>query len=315
LRIPLSHSKDALVDLRARYDELVERKDFLPYEFNLRLPADTDLDTILAQLPPNFFTPAFLTPDDPTVVVTTTAATLEETPNRVALALALFGWQRLSNPRMGAVRDTVSCHTCLRRLGLWMFKSKQVGPDGTTILSPAPMDHLDPASEHRFFCPWKNAAAQRLDYNVPNPESDAAAWTRLVRIIDTEAKIRDASQPRKRGQSFIRLGRGHAHSHSTPVTPAKGSAIAAATSPSTPGTELVLSDDGGEFDERARDAKEKAMYSRLRRIKSLFIPKDKNKLSASASTTTRPSSRASVSRISPPRTADDAAQAGQGGNT
>ena len=299
IRIALSHFRDALVELRVRYDELVERKDFLPYEFNIRLPEHLDLDSILLNLPPDFFASTYIASS--TSVTSTPAtpnsSTIENPPNRVALALALFGWQRLSNPRMGAVRDTISCHTCLRRLGLWMFKSKQVDPDGT-VVSPAPMDHLDPVAEHRFFCPWKNMAAQRVNYNVLNSSTDAAAWGRLVQIIRNEASVRGAFD-RKHRKSFIdrRLG-----NQSAPSTPVQNPRDAALPNPAnTPGA-LSLATDDGDDDEGTRVAQDKAMSSRLRRIKSLFVPKDKDR---DKSRMARAASRASLGRLVSPPPVDD----------
>ena len=96
-------------------------------------------------------------------------------PNRSALTLALFGWQGLSNPRIGAVPNSASCHTCLRRLGLWMFKSKEVDADGNILVS-APMEHLDTVREHRSFCPWKNPQAQSREPSSSAPDVDKTGW-------------------------------------------------------------------------------------------------------------------------------------------
>ena len=63
------------------------------------------------------------------------------------------------------------------------------------------MDHLDPVREHRFFCPWKNPAAQRNPgTRLPlaggggggggGGERDLAAWEVLLLVLRNEAFIR-----------------------------------------------------------------------------------------------------------------------------
>ncbi|KAK0733263.1 C3HC zinc finger-like-domain-containing protein [Lasiosphaeria miniovina] len=309
LRIPLPNAKVALKDLRLRYDELCARKAFLPYEFNLRLPKDLDVDTILSYLPPHFFTepppPDGNTPlDSPPTAAdsnsspTTPTLTLPRAPiNRAAVALAVLGWQGLSNPRIGPVPNSASCHTCLRRLGMWMFKSKEVEPETQQILVPAPMDHLDPLREHRFFCPWKTGGAQRNPGAKPlGPgEEDKAAWEVLVQMLRNEAFIRQrTSVAHSRSKSSV-------PPQTTPIIPrSTASAIAAAMktperrpttadgrrrpgqtihtpqgAAATPGAELHEDDEDGEDDddEESRKKKDQAMMSRLRRVKSLFNTK------------------------------------------
>ncbi|ROW08433.1 hypothetical protein VMCG_03121 [Cytospora schulzeri] len=267
LRLPLSSRQTAIQDLRKRYDELCARKDFLPYEFNLRLPERLDIDTVLGQLPPNFFTvpapPAPLlssTSKSSSTTTTTTTTPPPSKPNRVALALAILGWQGLTNARIGPVPNTSSCHTCLRRLGLWMFKSKEVDPDTGAVVVPAPMDHLDPLREHRFFCPWKSGEAQRINPGAPPrrttlgaaaEDEDRPGWDMLLQVLKNEA------------------GAGHQGS------PGGGG------------------DDGegaeeGEEDEKTKD---KERWARLRRVKSLLSTKGPNKLRKSL-TLSRPGSSA-----------------------
>ena len=313
LRLPLPNHKLALETLRQRYDELCQRKDFLPYEFNLRLPEGLDLDIILSYLPPNFFTE----PPPPSNTTTTSqpaspspSSTSQQPPaiNRTALALALLGWQGLLNPRLGtAVPNSASCHTCLRRLGLWMFKSKQVDLATNTILVPAPMDHLDPLREHRFFCPWKNPQAQRNPGAKPlaGGERDKAAWEVLVEGLRNESRLREKGRDLLHGRSkssgsgFLGLGRkekGTPHRATgsasgllgVPMTPDNRSGVSGQQQPnSAPGGLHVGADpEGGdegdlgaeedddeEESEEARKKKDQAMMSRLRRVKSLFNTK------------------------------------------
>ncbi|KAK2003434.1 zf-C3HC-domain-containing protein [Colletotrichum falcatum] len=259
LRLSLTNAKISIEALRYRYDELCGRKPFLPYEFNLKLPEGLTIDSVLTQLPGDFFTnppPAKDTPDP-------------KQPNRVALALALTGWQGLTNPRIGAVPNSASCNTCLRRLGLWMFKSKEVSAGGE-ILVPAPMDHLDPIREHRFFCPWKNPATQRLGSAKPGAESDMAAWKCLVQVLKNDAYLRGALDERPKN-------RWHSRGASVPSTPVRRGVA----SPSTPGgydSPSAATEPGGEEDEKSRDVKDKERWARLRRVKSLFESKNAKKI-------------------------------------
>ena len=282
LRLPLASPRQALADLRQRYDELCSRKDFLPYEFNLRLPAGLDIEAVLATLPPTFFDPEPTTTTSTATATATTTATAPTTtttttstdpspPNRTALALAIMGWQGLTNSRIGAVPNSASCHACLRRLGLWMFKSKQVDLETNTVLEPAPMDHLDAVREHRFFCPWKNGAVQRNPGSRTGRSSssssiatkngkaslsvtaEAPGWDVLVQLLKNDAYLRNRmSGASISGSSSIRgplaaAGGGtpskYATSASMPATPIRRSTTSGgnddgslAGTPVTPGT-------------------------------------------------------------------------------
>ncbi|KAH8200358.1 hypothetical protein TruAng_005511 [Truncatella angustata] len=261
LRLQITSAQTALPALRQRYDELCSRPSFLPYTFNLRLPESLPLETVKAQLPPNFFT----NPPPPSTIT-------RKEPNDVALALALTGWGGLTNPKIGPVPNSASCATCLRRLGLWMFKSKEVNQDTGEILVPAPMDHLDPVREHRFFCPWRNPEAQR------NPGSKAtepnkATWEILALTIKNAAYLR-GDTPRKDKTP------GHGRSKSTIVpgtlrTPTKGHAPTASEGAIVSPLSMIEPDtvEDDEEDEKVRDAKDKERWARLRRVKSLFNTK------------------------------------------
>ncbi|KAH6609905.1 hypothetical protein Trco_003251 [Trichoderma cornu-damae] len=243
LRLSFMSAKGAIEALKKRYEELYLRQSFLPYEFNLHLPRDMNLDDVIAQLPPDFFS---------------NDKSCGSTPSRPALALALLGWQGLTNARIGAVPNTASCHTCQRRLGLWMFKSKQVDEGGKVVV-PAPMDHLDPEREHRFFCPWKNAAAQSRGHGQGNDgAANAAAWKMLLQSVKNESELRKVYQ-----------GRGGSAS--------KPAAAANASAPRRTGGHASQSSVdlsvNGEDDEAVRDAKDKERWARLRKVKSLFDTK------------------------------------------
>lgn len=294
LRLSLSSRHAAIQDLRARYDELCARRDFLPYELNLRLPARLDLDVVLRYLPPEFFA-------GPDQQQQQQQSSQRRPPNRVALALAMVGWQGLSNSRIGPVPNTASCHTCLRRLGLWMFKSKEVDPDTGAVIVPAPMDYLDPLREHRFFCPWNNADAQRitpLRRGGGEDDENKPGWELLLQVLKNEAYLRSRESPQQ--------SRGRGDNNRQPQTPSSrrsGQEGEGAGQHAEDGEEE-------EEDEKTQNAKDKERWKRLRRVKSLLGGKGgANKLRKSI-TLSRPGSSAAKSR---PGTGhgDDAPQDGE----
>lgn len=295
LRLPLSNPQAALASLRERYDDLSTRPSFLPYLFNLRLPEQLDLQAAKSQLPPDFFTE----PPPPSSAINSTTAL-----NDVALALALSGWQGLNNPRIGPVPNSASCATCLRRLGLWMFKSKEVDEATGEIVAPALMDHLDPVREHRFFCPWRNPAAQK------NPSSKVkeskAGWEVLAQTLKNTAFLRAQAAKSSRSRIF------HRPSASVPVTPSKTAmgggnrnggdensgggkdqqGAEGQGEPLTPNADMIAGSNEEE-DPVVREAKDKERWARLRRVKSLFDTKNGKRLRRTLS---RPSSIAPTSR-------------------
>lgn len=281
LRLPLSNRHNAIQDLRRRYDQVCARSSFLPYEFNLRLPDKINIDTILSQLPPEFFT----SPPPPATNPTGAA------PNRVALVLAVCGWEGLDNQRGAAVPNAASCHTCLRRLGLWMFKSKEIDPATNKVLVPAPMDHLDPVREHRFFCPWKNAEVQQIRSDVSEarrsrlgPEEELSGWETLLQVLKNEAYLREREAPRRRtnGTPAAR----------SPQTPRQGPGSSPhASTPGADGSEVFGDGDEEEEDEKALQEQDKKRWARLRKVKSLLSGQGTNKLRKSI-TASRPGSSA-----------------------
>jgi hypothetical protein len=267
LRLSLTNAKASLEALRGRYDELCARKASLPYGFNLRLPDDLNVATVISQLPSDFFT-------NPPPMDRSQA----NSPNKVALSLALLGWQGLSSPKIGAVQNSASCQTCFRRLGLWMFKSKEVSPGGEIIV-PAPMDHLNPIKEHRFFCPWKNETFQRLGSAHPNPASDQPGWKILLQTIKNDAYLRGEYEDRPRSVAGPKQKAGAV----VPTTPNQTNLTVPGATPTvgldSPGFNM-RPDSGAveEEDEGARDAKDKERWARLRKVKSLFDTKGGKKL-------------------------------------
>lgn len=271
LRLSLANASSSLKALRERYDELITRKSFLPYEFNLRLPEGLDVDQILSQLPADFFTAKNLEK---------TTEQQQQQPNRVAFTLALLGWQGLSNARIGAVPNSASCHTCLRRLGLWMFKSKEVSESGEVIV-PAPMDSLDPVREHRFFCPWSNADVQKQAYSHSQGQENMPGWRVLAQTLANEAHLRGVYEGRSPAQSRKRA------QTTAPSTPQRPTTAASTHTPQTPSASIQGSAHknmgDNENDEEQRDAKDKERWARLRRVKSLFETKGSRRLRHSIS--------------------------------
>ncbi|KHN95942.1 Zinc finger, C3HC-like protein [Metarhizium album ARSEF 1941] len=275
IRLSFSNTSTTLARLRERYDELCTRSSFLPYEFNLRLPDGMDIDSVLSQLPPDFFT------ETPPVVDKSGAASLDKPPNKAALALALLGWQGLTNSRIGPVPNSASCHTCLRRLGLWMFKSKEVDDEGQVVV-PAPMDHLDPLREHRFFCPWKNPQAQSRGGTRPGGEDSPAGWRALLQTIKNESDLRHLyTRKVKRGEKTQEQGLGLASpspargAYNMPRSPSP--VIADPTrSVDAPSIAAPQTAAGGD-DEKSQEAKDKERWARLRNVKRLFDSKGSRK--------------------------------------
>ncbi|KAF3761488.1 zf-C3HC-domain-containing protein [Cryphonectria parasitica EP155] len=280
LRLPLSNRQNAIQDLRKRYDELCARNAFLPYEFNLRLPEGLSINAILSQLPPDFFSAPPPPPTSPS----------PSSPNRVALALAVLGWQGLDNPRIGPVPNTASCHTCLRRLGLWMFKSKEIDPETNEVLVPAPMDHLDPTREHRFFCPWKSAEAQRISPDAGSQrrmrlaadEGDKAGWQVLLQVLKNEAYLRDRETPSKRASGAGREKPPQTHRRSV-MGESGGQGSPYASTPGLEGSAIVGDGPEDQEDEKVEAEKDKERWARLRRVKSMLSSKGARKLRKSFS--------------------------------
>jgi hypothetical protein len=242
LRLPLANAEAARRQIRERYDELCQRASFLPSEQSLRLPPTMKLDVVVRQLPPDFFA-------EPSSKEVSTSDV-----NRVALALALSGWQGLSDARMGAVANTASCHTCLRRLGLWMFKDKKVDGAGK-VITPAPMDHLDPIWEHRFFCPWKNGQTQRHGISASDRDAHLPGWNILLQTLTNEAHLQN-----------VYAGRSKADPPPSGTTSTRKVTVShsASVEGNRPDASEVTEDD------KDQEAKEKERWARLKKVKSLF---------------------------------------------
>lgn len=147
-----------------------------------------------------------------------------------------------------------------------MFKSKEVDDRGK-VLVPAPMDHLDPLREHRFYCPWKNPEAQSR--GAPSPGA-VAAWDTLLQTVRNESSLRGvyegkpAASPSRPALDDGRLT-ATAPGAPSPAAPEQPSDAAAAPPSHEP--------DDAEAADKARDAKDKERWARLKKVKGLFDSK------------------------------------------
>ena len=144
-----------------------------------------------------------------------------------------------------------------------MFKSKEVDDDGQVIV-PAPMDHLDPAREHRFFCPWKNASAQTRLGSTDQDNNATPAWGALLQMLKNESELRSMYEGKAKKTATNA-------DHVAPSTPQRESS--AAEPPSAHSAMSNMEDVG----DAERAAKDKERWTRLRKVKSLFDTKSGKK--------------------------------------
>ena len=249
-KLPLNQTPTTLQTLRGRYDELCARADTLPYSFNLRTPPAFDMDTVLKYLPEDFF-------NTPSGDLSTESPPSCE-PNKVALQMALCGWQGFSHHRLGAQLGSVSCQACFRVLGLWLFKSKKVSEDGKEVESGA-MNRLDVVKEHRDYCPWQNPASQSGVKPTPKEASTAlAGWEVILRVLKNDHYLRH-----------------------------NGSRSQDSTLKEADSAETSFGADDNEEHAKNREERDKERWARLRRVKSLFDTKTGKKLHKTAASEPR----------------------------
>lgn len=243
-KLPLANAIPTIESLGERYKELCSRADNLPYMFNLRPPPELDLDAIIGYLPQEILThsakPAF------------NGNTTNTEVNRVALMMALAGWQGHTHERLGTQLGSVSCQACFRVLGLWLFKSKEINTTGEETLGPI-VNCLDVIKEHRDYCPWRNPVSQNGMKAAAKPDASAVAgWEILLRVLKNEY--------------YLRHGKQSSPASKTPKQIAQDAE-----------TELGESIEDIE-DTKTRDEEDKKRWARLRRVKSLFDTKGSKKL-------------------------------------
>lgn len=168
-----------------------------------------------------------------------------------------------------------------------MFKSKEVSETGD-VLVPAPMDFLDPAREHRFFCPWSNGAAQSRPRSQPGSDPQEPGWKLLVQTLTNDAHLRSIYEGRPQTKTSS-----ESRNTNVPSTPRRTEA-AASISGMSPQTEIMTETPRSDFnaagnlnqsdeDEAERDARDKERWARLRRVKSLFDSKGSRRIRHSLS--------------------------------
>jgi hypothetical protein len=147
-----------------------------------------------------------------------------------------------------------------------MFKSREVDEATGEIIVPAPMDHLDPVREHRFFCPWRNAIAQQ------NPgaktKDTKTAWEVLAQTLKNSGYLRQQAERSTQRTTF------HRPAASLPGTPSRNGKQDVQR-------HMALGPDKVEDEEEdmaVRDVKDKERWAKLRRVKSLFDTKGRKKL-------------------------------------
>lgn len=111
------------------------------------------------------------------------------------------------------------------------------------------MNHLDPAQEHRDYCPWKNAESQC----GASSKDKHVAWEIVLRALKNEYLSRHPEESRKKVVNRER----------------------AATDAAVVGVFMDVDE------ESLKEAKAKDLKGRIRRVKSLFNTKDRKKKEAS----------------------------------
>lgn len=208
-RLPLASSDMAVSGLQKRYLNLVRMGDKLPEKTSIQTPAPLDFDEILRAVPKGFTNPEKPAPEKqseeqtegqteeqtekqteaqpetpkPSSEAQDSAPQQETTEppiNEAAYALALFGWDTVSDGAAGLA----GCGACFRRLGLWMYKPKENGEVRV-------YDALEVAEEHMEYCPWVNGVAQS-GTGKPNekPETLRSGWEVLTQSLKVQHRRR-----------------------------------------------------------------------------------------------------------------------------
>jgi hypothetical protein len=146
--------------------------DKLPADDIVETPEGLDVDSIINGLPDEWFNvkgSATSTNGELEITNGDHPHSTSRSVNRAALALALLGWDTVSDGTAGLV----GCGACFRRLGLWMYKPKDNG-DVTVYTS------LNVADEHMDYCPWIDKLAQSGTGRVNEKLADLRNGWQLV---------------------------------------------------------------------------------------------------------------------------------------
>lgn len=204
-RLPLANPDTAIYGLKTRYLNLVKMEDKLPSNDAIKTPESLDFDEIVLALPTGFTDPekpVGTTVSQPESQLEPQTEAQPETPkpdgenqetapqsqekpqnttvNRAAFALALFGWDIISEGAAGLA----GCGACFRRLGLWMYKPKDNGEIRV-------YDGLEVANEHMEYCPWISGQAQSgAGKPTDKPESLHNGWEVLSQALKVHHRRR-----------------------------------------------------------------------------------------------------------------------------
>lgn len=200
-RLPLANPDTAISGLKKRYLNLVNMEDKLPSSDAMQTPESLNLEEIIRDLPTGFTDPekpAGTTtsqsesqpeaqPETPKpngenqeVIPQSQEGSQDNTVNRAAFALALFGWDAVSD----GVAGLAGCGACFRRLGLWMYKPKDNGEIRV-------YDRLEVANEHMEYCPWINGQAQSgTGKPTDKPELLRNGWEALSQALKVKHRRR-----------------------------------------------------------------------------------------------------------------------------
>ncbi|KAF7917237.1 uncharacterized protein EAE98_010342 [Botrytis deweyae] len=244
-KLPLNKPAVTIQTLRERYDELQQRIDHLPYLSNMSPPEGLDIDRVTSYLPQEFLqsSPASGQINSPDNI------------NKVALMMSLCGWQGHKHDRLGQQLESVSCQTCYRILGLWMFKSRSISATGVET-EPAIVPGLDPIAQHREYCPWRNPASQNGLAATQNQKLRAlAGWEVVLRVLKSEHGLRVGREKNEKGSRKSYIG------------PATTESI------DENGNDLAPDFADEEDAKSIRDAKDKDLMTRLRRVKTFIALK------------------------------------------
>lgn len=214
---------------------------------NMRTPDGFDINTVTSYLPKDFFA----SPE-----TSATGISIGDV-NKVAVLMALFGWQGHTHERLGSQSGSVSCQACFRVLGLWLFKSKEVNEAGEEVVGAA-VSCLDVTNEHREYCPWRNPVSQSGSMT----SASLAGWEIVLRVLKNDYYLRTNGER-------------------------AASKITRQATPQREGTPVVDEEIDDADAASIRDENDKKRWARLRRVKSLFNTKSDKKIGTLGDSTKR----------------------------
>jgi hypothetical protein len=186
-------------------------------------------------------------------VSTTLSVTSPPMINQVALIMSIFGWQGHKHERLGDQTGSVSCGACFRVLGLWLFKSKDVNESGEEVVGAA-ISCLDVIEQHRDYCPWRSVESQSGSKATNKSTDTLAGWAVVLRVLKNDYHLRTNGQRQSKKLTPSRT--------TTQLT-------------DTPTLGVGIEDD--EDAEGIREENDNKRWARLKRVKSLFETKKKDK--------------------------------------